>query len=114
MIYVSDKMQTGYSYKLSAKEGEDFDSSFKPELTPLQMLQMGVFEGKYLTDCQKEFPSHWFEKAKLSPEKPNPKVKNHPANAGGISVPSKLRLPIRLKVGCQFAFHRLTPVVQSI
>ena len=39
------------------------------------------------------------------------KVKNHPANAGGISVPSKLRLPIRLKVGCQFAFHRLTPVV---
>ena len=74
MIYVSDKMQTGYSYKLSAKEGEDFDSSFKPELTPLQMLQMGVFEGKYLTDCQKEFPSHWFEKAKLSPEKPNPKI----------------------------------------
>ena len=38
-------------------------------------------------------------------------VKNHPANAGGISVPSKLRLPIRLKVGLEFAFHRLTPVV---
>ena len=41
-------------------------------------------------------------------------MKNHPANAGGISVPSKLRLPIRLKVGLEFAFHRLTPVVQSI
>jgi len=39
------------------------------------------------------------------------KMKNHPANAGGISVPSKLRLPIRLKVGLEFAFHRLTPVV---
>ncbi|MBR6409501.1 MAG: hypothetical protein IKS23_04620 [Alphaproteobacteria bacterium] len=38
-------------------------------------------------------------------------MKNHPANAGGISVPSKLRLPIRLKVGLEFAFHRLTPVV---
>ena len=38
-------------------------------------------------------------------------VKNHPAEAGGISVPSKLRLPIRLKVGLEFAFHWLTPVV---
>ena len=38
-------------------------------------------------------------------------MKNHPANAGGISVPSKLRLPIRLKVGLEFAFHWLTPVV---
>lgn len=74
MIYVSDKMQINYSYELNAKEGEDFDPFFTPELTPVQMLQMGVFEGKYLTDCQKEFPFLWFKKAKLSPEKPNPKI----------------------------------------
>ena len=37
-------------------------------------------------------------------------MKNHPANAGGISVSSKLRLPIRLIVGLEFAFHWLTPI----
>ena len=40
-------------------------------------------------------------------------MKNHPAQAGGISVPFKLRLPIRLKVGCQFAFHRRKPVSKA-
>jgi len=37
-------------------------------------------------------------------------MKNHPADAGGISVSSKLRLPIRLIVGLEFAFHWLTPI----
>ena len=33
------------------------------------MLTMGVFGGKYMTDCTAEFPTQWFLDAKLSPEK---------------------------------------------
>lgn len=69
IITVSDLMQKGYKYILVEKEGTHFDPEFKPELTPKQMLELGVFGGKYLTDCQKEFPADWFKNAKLSPDK---------------------------------------------
>ena len=67
-ITVNDKMQKGYKYILSEKPGENFDKEFKPQLTPKEMLELGVFGGHYMTDCQKEFPKSWFSKAKLSPE----------------------------------------------
>ncbi len=66
-IIVNDRMQSDYRYGLSAPTGQDFDPEFTPELTPAQMLELGVFGGKYLTDCQGEFPADWFAKAKLSP-----------------------------------------------
>ncbi len=66
MIFVNDKMQKDYAYKLTEKEGENFAPDFKPELTPKEMLELGVFEGHYLNDCRKEFPKEWFEGAKLS------------------------------------------------
>ena len=65
-VVVEDRMQTGYRYLLVADAGRDFDAGFTPELTPKQMLELGVFEGKYLNDCQDEFPSDWFESARLS------------------------------------------------
>ncbi len=38
------------------------------------MLRLGVFGGKYMTDCRDEFPSSWFVHAKLSPKRRNPKL----------------------------------------
>ncbi len=60
-------MQKGYRYVLSAPPGRGFDAEFKPQLTPAQMLRLGVFGGKYMTDCRREFPKSWFARAKLSP-----------------------------------------------
>lgn len=67
-IKVHDFMQTGYSYKLTAPIGKNFDPEFKPELTPKEMLELGVFGGVYMRDCKKEFPEGWFTKAKFAPE----------------------------------------------
>ena len=71
IIRVNDKMQKNYHYELSQPIGKNFHSDFKPELTPKQMLALGIFGGKYMTDCKKEFPKDWFTKAKLSPHKPD-------------------------------------------
>ena len=68
-IKVDDKMQSGYIYEISEPVGENFHSDFNPDLTPKEMLKMGVFGGKYMTDCKAEFPDSWFEEARLSPEK---------------------------------------------
>jgi len=65
-ITVNDKMQKGYRYQLSAPAGRNFDPEFRPELTPRQMLRLGIFCGKYMTDCRKEFPSSWFAGARLA------------------------------------------------
>lgn len=70
-MVVDDKMQKGYVYAYAAPEGENFAPDFLPELTPYQMLALGVFEGHYLNDCRKEFPAYWFDEAKLSPRKPD-------------------------------------------
>ena len=71
-IIVNDKMQQNYKYLLTQPLGKIFHPDFTPQLTPIQMLNMGVFEGKYMTDCWQEFPSDWFENAILSPQKSNP------------------------------------------
>lgn len=68
IIIVHDRMQNGYSYELSAPSGKNFSPDFRPELTPAEMLELGVFGGKYMTDCRAEFPDSWFKKAKLNSE----------------------------------------------
>jgi hypothetical protein len=73
-VTVNDRMQSGYVYLRTEPPGKNFHPEFRPELTPSQMLRMGVFGGKYMTDCREEFPVEWFEGAKLSPEKADPQL----------------------------------------
>lgn len=42
IVIVSDKMQRGYRYVLSALAGRDFDPQIRPDLMPKQMLELGV------------------------------------------------------------------------
>jgi hypothetical protein len=84
-IYARDKMQQ-YTYKLTYKCGTNIKNSgdgsrydeFEPYYTPRQMLIMGVFEGKYMNDCEHEFPKEWYitakKRNKLRPGKPDPLV----------------------------------------
>jgi hypothetical protein len=67
-VTVNDKMQRNYRYTLSEPAGRNFDPQFQPELSPKDMLALGVFGGRYMTDCRREFPKSWFTRAKLSPE----------------------------------------------
>lgn len=73
MVTVNDRMQTSYQYEIVVPCGEFAVPEFKPFYTPKQMLEMGVFEGKYCNDCQDEFPADWFENAKIS-DRPDPSL----------------------------------------
>jgi hypothetical protein len=48
-------MQKGYVYYLTEPIGKNFDPEFKPNVSPKQMLAMGIFGGIYMRDCTKEF-----------------------------------------------------------
>ena len=98
-IYVSDRMQTGYKYKLSespAKNVKDVWSKFKdskgnyvmfrPKYLPAQMLEKGVFGGKMINDCMGEYPTRWYKGAlkarRLSPEKKDVRVNQYGVDSG--------------------------------
>jgi hypothetical protein len=80
-IEVNDRMQRGYEYLLTKPVGKDLAQTFKPELSPKEMLRLGVFGGKYMTDCAAEFPRDWFAAAKLSSERHDPKLNFFGVNA---------------------------------
>jgi hypothetical protein len=86
-IIVSDLMQKGYVYYLTEPVGKNFHPEFKPELTPQEMLELGVFGGRYMTDCTNEFPKSWFKNAKLCPQMHNPKL-----NCFGVNASQPLRV----------------------
>ena len=74
VVVVNDTMQQGYRYECTAPVGRRFDEGFAPQLTPAEMLRLGVFGGKYLNDCRDEFPASWFRGAKLSPARKDPSL----------------------------------------
>lgn len=74
-------MQQNYEYFLTEPVGKNFNPLFNPELAPYEMLSLGVFGGKYMTDCTDEFPSSWFAHAKLNPIKHDPALNYFGVNA---------------------------------
>lgn len=81
LIVVNDKMQKNYRYWLTEPAGRNFDPGFKPDLTPKQMLEIGGFGGRYMTDCKKEFPDDWWRQAKLCSARHDPKLNCFGVNA---------------------------------
>ena len=80
-VLVNDRMQPGHRYVRVPPMGADFDPAFTPDLTPADMLALGVFGGKYLTDCRDEFPAIWFANARLASGGPDPSLNYFGVNA---------------------------------
>ena len=49
-VQVNEVYQAGYSYQCPEPVGKHFDPEFRPDLTPQEMLQAGVFGGAYFTE----------------------------------------------------------------
>jgi len=81
IVQVDDLMQTNYRYERVEPVGKHYHPEFRPELTPKQMLELGVFGGKYMTDCTNEFPADWFENAKLCSSRHDPELNYFGVNA---------------------------------
>ncbi len=80
-VVVNDLMQRGYTYFRTEPPGENFHPWFAPELTPGEMLHLGVFGGRYMTDCRSEFPAEWFKGARLCARRHDPAMNCFGVNA---------------------------------
>lgn len=80
-IVINDKMQKGYAYELTERSGKNFHPDFKPELSPKEMLKLGVFGGVYMRDCRNEFPEDWFIDAKFAKNKRDKNINFFKVNA---------------------------------
>lgn len=88
IIHVQDKMQSGYSYVLTAAYGDvtfDRESKYGDIMPPDLMLKLGIFGGKYMNDCIDEFPREWFEDA-LKEGRLSPCGRNYSLNAFGVKA----------------------------
>lgn len=65
-ILSQDQLQPGYEYVLVAPEGREFADGFAPDLTPREMLELGVFGGRYFQGQHGEYPAEWFEAARIT------------------------------------------------
>lgn len=90
-VVFKNAMQRG-RYFVSARVGRDFhEPGFTPALRPYEMLQLGVFEGKYINSAMSEYPASWARGAKLS-DTPDPSI-----NLFGVR--SRQLLPVWLANG---------------
>ena len=81
IVVERDLMQLDYVYFLTEQVGKKFHPEFRPQLSPKEMLELGVFGGKYMSDCTAEFPIDWFEKARLCSEIHDPELNLFGVNA---------------------------------
>ena len=81
IVVERDLMQMGYVYFLTEQVGKNFQADFRPQLMPKEMLELGVFGGKYMTDCSAEFPADWFKKARLCSKFHDPELNLFGVNA---------------------------------
>jgi len=81
IVVERDLMQLDYVYFLTEQVGKKFHPEFRPQLSPKEMLELGVFGGKYMSDCTAEFPVDWFEKARLCSEIHDPELNLFGVNA---------------------------------
>ena len=81
IVVERDLMQLDYFYFLTEQVGKKFNPEFRPQLSPKEMLELGVFGGKYMSDCTAEFPVDWFEKARLCSEIHDPELNLFGVNA---------------------------------
>lgn len=69
-ITYSDNFQSHYRYTLIEPVGKNFHPDFEPELTPREMLELGVFGGAYFIGVPgripDDLPKIWFKKAVLA------------------------------------------------
>lgn len=66
MVIVSDLLQPHYEYEIVESIGDNFDVGFLPELSPQEMLELGVFGGNYFEGETDEFPHEWFTQGRIS------------------------------------------------
>ncbi len=80
-VHVDEQYQTGYTYTLTEPEGRNFREDFAPQLTPAEMLHLGIFGGDYFNEPPKEFPAAWFEGVTLSLKGAQAKLNYYKVNA---------------------------------
>lgn len=53
-------------------EGDYDDEEFQPDLTPREMLELGIFGGKYFDEKPEDLPSEWWENVDRPEGDPDP------------------------------------------
>ena len=66
-VIITDRMQRGYVYWRTSRSAGTSRRGSRRISTPKEMLRLGIFGGKYMTDCQEEFPRSWFARASCAP-----------------------------------------------